>query len=102
MDVFYHSSSSFQYFCLFGVFRLFPAFLLSKTVWNRAFDKFHISSVSFRFQRSMLQYGGLNTAEAFAADCLNRGIETVSMCDEFETLYGEDVLLTKKDMDEAA
>ena len=50
----------------------------------------------------MLQYGGLNTVEAFAADCLNRGIETVSMCDEFETLYGEDVLLTKKDMDEAA
>ena len=39
--------------------------------------------------------------EAFASDCLNSGIETVFTCDEFETFYGENVLLTKKDMDEA-
>lgn len=49
----------------------------------------------------MLQYGGLTTVEAFASDCPNSGIETVFMCDEFETFYGENVLLTKKDMDEA-
>ena len=45
--------------------------------------------------------GGLTAVEAFAPDCLNSGIETVFMCDEFETFLWENVLLTKKNMDEA-
>ena len=47
-------------------------------------------------------YGDQETAAAFAADCLNRGIETISMRDEFATIYGEDVVMTQEDLDEAA
>jgi len=47
-------------------------------------------------------YGDPETATAFAADCLERGIETISMRDEFATIYGEDVVMTEEELDDAA
>ena len=47
-------------------------------------------------------YGDPETAAEFAEDCLGRGIETISMRDEFETIYGEDAVLTEEAPDEAA
>ena len=47
-------------------------------------------------------YGDPETAAAFAADCLERGIETISMRDEFATIYGEDVVMTEEELDDAA
>ncbi|MBO4378757.1 MAG: haloacid dehalogenase-like hydrolase [Clostridia bacterium] len=38
-------------------------------------------------------YGDLETAAAFAAECEKAGCETVSMRDEFETIYGEGVYI---------
>ncbi len=39
-------------------------------------------------------YGNLETAEKFRKQCEQLGFETVSMRDEFETIYGEDVIMT--------
>ena len=39
-------------------------------------------------------YGDLEEAAEFAAQCRELGFETVSMHDEFETIYGEDVVKT--------
>jgi hypothetical protein len=36
-------------------------------------------------------YGDLETAEEFARECEAIGLETVSMKNDFETIYGEDV-----------
>ena len=47
-------------------------------------------------------YGDPEAAADFAADCRLRGIGTVSMRDEFETIYGEDVILTEEELDDAA
>lgn len=47
-------------------------------------------------------YGDLETAEAFAAECVKTGCETVSMRDEFTTIYGEGVYLTEEALDPAA
>ena len=47
-------------------------------------------------------YGDPDTAAAFAADCRNRGIGTVSMRDEFETIYGENVMLADEELADAA
>lgn len=47
-------------------------------------------------------YGDPDTAAAFAADCRNRGIGTVSMRDEFETIYGENVMLADGELADAA
>ena len=47
-------------------------------------------------------YGDPVAAASFAEDCLARGIETISMRDEFETIYGEDAVLKLAIMDEAA
>lgn len=40
-------------------------------------------------------YGNLETAEAFAEECRKLGFETVSMRDEFETIYQKDAVKTK-------
>lgn len=40
-------------------------------------------------------YGNLETAEEFAGECLRLGFETVSMRDEFETIYKKDAVKTK-------
>ena len=42
-------------------------------------------------------YGNLETAEEFAGECLRLGFETVSMRDEFETIYKKDAIKTKLD-----
>ena len=42
-------------------------------------------------------YGNLETAEAFAEECRKLGFRTVSMRDEFETIYKKDALKTKLD-----
>ena len=47
-------------------------------------------------------YGDPDEAAAFAVDCLDRGIETVSMRDAFETIYGESVTLVRQELDDAA
>ncbi len=47
-------------------------------------------------------YGDPDAASAFAEDCLGRGIGTVSMRIEFETIYGENVCLSEDGTDEAA
>ena len=47
-------------------------------------------------------YGDPETAAEFAEDCQARGIGTVSMRDDFETIYGEDVGLSEEELDEAA
>ena len=47
-------------------------------------------------------YGDPETAAAFAEDCRSRGIETISMREAFETIYGEAVQLTEKALDDAA
>jgi len=47
-------------------------------------------------------YGDPEAAADFAADCLERGIETISMRDEFMTIYGEDVIMTEEELDDAA
>ncbi len=38
-------------------------------------------------------YGDMDTAAGFAAKCEALGFETISMRDEFETIYGEDVVM---------
>lgn len=40
-------------------------------------------------------YGNLETAQAFAEECRKLGFETVSMRDEFETIYQKDAVKTK-------
>ncbi len=40
-------------------------------------------------------YGDLEKAEKFAGECRELGFETVSMHDEFTTIYGEDVVKTE-------
>ena len=47
-------------------------------------------------------YGDLEVAAAFAEDCLKRGIETISMREEFETIYGEGVEMLDAEQDAAA
>ena len=47
-------------------------------------------------------YGDPDAAAAFAADCVERGIGTVSMRDEFETIYGEDMVPWMEAQDDAA
>ena len=47
-------------------------------------------------------YGDPETAAAFAEDCLNRGIGTISMRDDFETIYGDNVILMEEALDDAA
>ena len=47
-------------------------------------------------------YGDPEAAASFAEDCLGRGIGTISMRDEFETIYGEDVGLSEEELDDAA
>lgn len=47
-------------------------------------------------------YGDPDAAAAFAEECLNRGIETISMRDEFETIYGDNVILINEELDDAA
>ena len=42
-------------------------------------------------------YGNLETAEKFAEECRRLGFETVSMRDEFETIYKKDAMKTKPD-----
>ena len=42
-------------------------------------------------------YGNPETAEAFAEECRELGFETVSMRDEFETIYKKDAVKTKLD-----
>lgn len=42
-------------------------------------------------------FGNLETAEAFAEECCELGFETVSMRDEFETIYKKDAAKTKLD-----
>ena len=43
-------------------------------------------------------YGDLEVAEKFRAECEGYGFTTVSMRDEFETIYGEDVVKTKEEV----
>ena len=40
-------------------------------------------------------YGDIEEAEAFAAKCADLGFETISMRDEFNTIYGDSVALTE-------
>ena len=47
-------------------------------------------------------YGDPEAVASFADDCQARGIGTISMRDEFETIYGEDAVLKLAIMDEAA
>ncbi len=47
-------------------------------------------------------YGNTEKADSFKKDCMELGFETVSMRDEFETIYGSDVVKTKLSLDEAA
>ena len=47
-------------------------------------------------------YGDPEAAADFAEDCLVRGIETISMRDESETIYGEGATLKPDGLDEAA
>ena len=61
-----------------------------------------LAMAEYCIQHSGKAYGDQETAAAFAADCLNRGIETISMRDEFATIYGEDVVMKQEDLDEAA
>ena len=42
-------------------------------------------------------YGNPETAEEFAEECVRLGFETVSMRDEFETIYKKDAIKTKLD-----
>lgn len=42
-------------------------------------------------------YGILETADAFAEKCRKLGFETISMRDEFETIYKKDAVKTKLD-----
>ena len=47
-------------------------------------------------------YGDPEAVASFADDCQARSIGTISMRDEFETIYGEDAVLKLAIMDEAA
>ncbi len=47
-------------------------------------------------------YGDPEEAAKFMEECESRGIETVSMRDEFETIYGDDVILWDADPADAA
>lgn len=47
-------------------------------------------------------YGDLETAASFAETCRALGFETVSMRDEFETIYKADAVKTALDIDQAA
>jgi len=47
-------------------------------------------------------YGNLDTAESFAETCEERGFETVSMKNDFATIYGEDVYITEEEALEPA
>ena len=47
-------------------------------------------------------YGDVTVAADFAKECLERGFETVSMRDEFETIYKTDAVKTGLVLDEAA
>ena len=47
-------------------------------------------------------YGDPEAAASFAEDCLSRGIGTISMRDEFETIYGENTSLWTEAQDDAA
>lgn len=47
-------------------------------------------------------YGDPDEAAAFAEDCQSRGIDTISMRDEFGTIYGEGVVRAEEEMDAAA
>ena len=44
-------------------------------------------------------YGDPEAAEAFAETCRALGFETISMCDEFETIYKPDAVKTAFDLD---
>ena len=47
-------------------------------------------------------YGDPGAAEAFAEDCLGRGIGTISMRDDFETIYAEGISFAQEVLDDAA
>ena len=47
-------------------------------------------------------YGNLDTAESFAETCEERGFETVSMKNDFATIYGEDVYIAEEEALEPA
>ncbi len=47
-------------------------------------------------------YGNLKTAADFAGKCADLGFETVSMRDDFATIYGENVVCTHEDEETAA
>ena len=47
-------------------------------------------------------YGDADAAESFAEKCRELGFETVSMRDEFETIYGDGVEMAQPEMEEAA
>ena len=39
-------------------------------------------------------YGDLSTAAAFAETCIQKGYETISMKNDFDTIYGDDAIMT--------
>ena len=47
-------------------------------------------------------YGNPEVAESFAQDCANLGFETVSMKNDFATIYGDEAVKVEKELDLAA
>ena len=47
-------------------------------------------------------YGDPDVGAAFAGDCLDRGVGTISICDHFEMINGESVFLLQEEMNDAA
>ena len=47
-------------------------------------------------------YGSMETAEKCAEECREYGFETVSMRDEFETIYGDEVEMGEEALENAA